>query len=1227
MKLAKVMRIPFTVGTLETEEDEDDSSGVLLVLGQSRRSRTTTTTTSEREGMLLEYNHHHQQEDGILRSDNDEDEDELGSSSGARGMMQCLQTTTTTNASIATTASATTGSGLGNNSNHNRSPQFHISQSGISYHPHHHHHHPQHYSTLLHNHHHSSSSNHHSNRGLVISYNDNDEDDPEEDFGTLSLGNTGSMCNTLSNKTHNNNNTMVNRVAKTTCLRPKYSLRTQLFLSFGIVTVLSVVFVMATAIVTTREAGERVVARGVSSADEWVIGRMIPLARYMGEILDQKHTSLDGLTLLLSQATQDRLRGYPNTPGYQQDTSTPFYNQYTQQNQYPGLLQQRRQRIPFDWQIPPSNNNTNEKDKEESFPGGRSSWYQGEIGISSDSPVMLLQGTCDPTVPDKESPLFLPNCSVYGLSVQSPPPTRHLDALHRRCSEYAPPFLKALYEYHTDIQQLGLYLVNEGVGASIVYPGRTLNGTKAYRSNGCEWIAQPHSHPLDPTRPILSFNPESASSSSNDPRQQPPCRPRGTEVGLRYYNPLEMPWSQQQALDPTKMHITGPYHNVFTGEPIVTMGRSIYDDITQELVGFASVDIRLDQMNEIVKPLRFVGSMVVTVVTYHEGVVVAAAPVPQRDGRLVNMTIGEYAPLEVTNDDYDRMKRIMIEEGYHKNRELPSYVTKSGPLFVSLYPLPKPPKEYDPNYEPQLMMVFNIDESLGDSDVEELQQSVDDVVNSLQRNILIAGFCGVAIVMLALYVISLYMTMPMKWINGIGDNILASFGSHVRIMDTNDAMPWAYRFSPETEITRLVQQFRLMVEQFSGRGTAKIFKRQLLEVKNPFALHRNFRSLYRARQQRSLSRYYTGSLAQIDKMLSNPRLSEDNEDNDLLLSDSSEGIKAVNVADSRIHWGHNVHNTTFDWQSGTSMRTVDLIEGQRIVRSRLFWWIVCVITFPLLCTLTSVSFYVLWEVWNSLPAQVESVQELYVSFERFGLGPTAQLRGLYMSEIVSTVVRDLFLYNRFAGWLYFGALQSFPPTLTAMDTFAESCKGYSNSCPALVDSDASVCDCAWNDPWTSECRSGLGRGQSRTFQRISFEGLNQNAETNGDRVQTNYPNVATDPFTTSFWANVSSTPGGSGGANNDNQSSSSANRYETTHDRLETLSALSVVQMPLYNYGNGDGAVTRTRGLHIGFEADGMIAGYAGCRHAYAYGSMFQSTQSNGAAENAPEHCPLGKYG
>ena len=1178
MKLAKVMKIPFALGTGTSEAEGEDVDSVDAFERRHRRMMI------ERDSILSSYQDDNNNDDDSNNQNlQSESNDDLGSTSSATGVMQCLQTT---NASIATTASATTGSGVGN-SNYNRQ-QFHTSQSGISYNPHHS---PQHDATLLHN----------SNHGPDISCVGDPDEEGQDHFGTLSLGNSTSMCNTMSDKSHN---TVVDRVAKTTCLRPKYSLRTQLFLSFGIVTVLSVVFVMATAIVTTREAGERVVARGVSSADQWVIGRMIPLARYMGEILDQKHVSLDGLTLLLSQATQDRLRGYPNSPGYHQDTLAPFYNQHTQRNQYPSLLQQSSQQIPFDWQIPPNNNNnTSDNDDEESFPGGRSSWYQGEIGISSDSPVMLVQGTCDPTIleDNAESPLYLPNCSFHGLSVQSPPTTQHFDALHRRCSEYAPPFLKALYEYHTDVQQLGLYLVNEGVGASIVYPGRTLNGTKEYQSNGCEWIAQPNSNPLDPTRPILSFNPESA--SSNGQRQQQPCRPKGAKVGLRYYNPLEMPWSQQQALDPSKMHITGPYRDVFTGEPIVTMGRSIYDEITRELVGFASVDVRLDQMNEILKPLRFVGSLVVTIVTYHEGVVVAAAPVPGRDGHL-NMTIGEYAPLKVTNDDYDRMKRIMIE-GYHKNRELSSYVTKSGPLFVSLYPLPKPPKEYDPNYEPQLMMVFNIDESLGDSDVEELQQSVDEVVNSLQRNILIAGFCGVAIVMLALYVISVYMTIPMKWINGIGDNILASFGSQVRIMDSN-AMPWAYRFSPETEITRLVEQFRLMVQQFSGRGTAKIFKRQLLEVKNPFALHRNFHSLYMARQQQSLSRYDPGNL---------------------LLPDSSQGMNVVNVAESRIHWGHNVHNTTFDCQSGTFIRTADLIEGQRIVRSRLFWWIVCVITFPLLFTMTSVSFYVLWEVWNSLPAQVESVQELYVSFERFGLGPTAQLRGLYMSEIVSTVLRDLFLYNRFAGWLYFGALQSSPPTLTAMDTFAESCKGYSNSCPALVDSDASVCDCAWNDPWTSECQSGLGGGQSRTFQRISFEGLNQNAETNGDRVQTNYPNVATDPFTTSFWANVSSTPGGSGGANNDNQSSSSANRYETTHDRLETLSALSVVQMPLYNYGSDDGAVTRTRGLHIGFEADGMIAGYAGCRHAYAYGSMFQSTQSNGAAENAPEHCPLGKYG
>jgi hypothetical protein len=73
------------------------------------------------------------------------------------------------------------------------------------------------------------------------------------------------------------------------------------------------------------------------------------------------------------------------------------------------------------------------------------------------------------------------------------------------------------------------------------------------------------------------------------------------------------------------------------------------------------------------------------------------------------------------------------------------------------------------------------------------------------------------------------------------------------------------------------------------------------------------------------------------------------------------------------------------------------------------------------------------------------------------------------------------------------------------------------------------------------------------------------------------------------------------------------------------MSAMATVNVPLYNYR---GARRRKHlGMFVGFEADGMLAGYSGCDYSYAHFSHFQSTTANGASVISPNLCPLEKYG
>ena len=110
--------------------------------------------------------------------------------------------------------------------------------------------------------------------------------------------------------------------------------------------------------------------------------------------------------------------------------------------------------------------------------------------------------------------------------------------------------------------------------------------------------------------------------------------------------------------------------------------------------------------------------------------------------------------------------------------------------------------------------------------------------------------------------------------------------------------------------------------------------------------------------------------------------------------------------------------------------------------------------------------------------------------------------------------------------------------------------------------------------------------------------------------------MAKFPNTTAWWDNITVLPQLTGEV--------SSSKYDATYDRVKILSALSTVFIPLYNY---DKSNSKPVGMYVGFEADGMLAGYAGCDYSLSDNAFWQSTEDNGAAKLRPELCPLGKYG
>ena len=463
--------------------------------------------------------------------------------------------------------------------------------------------------------------------------------------------------------------------------------------------------------------------------------------------------------------------------------------------------------------------------------------------------------------------------------------------------------------------------------------------------------------------------------------------------------------------------------------------------------------------------------------------------------------------------------------------------------------------------------------------------------------------------------------------NHIGSEILEYAGSRSDNEEEDPMLhierkPWTYRFSPRTEITQLVDEFHVMVDQFSGKGTAKVIKQDLYEVKNPFLLYKNFQQLYDKHKEssREPARDKSTGLSSgstIDKVL--PASSSTSSSSSLSPSDRLLGMF---VSENRKHWGPNTRSSGMDEETlrESLRRSIASSTSHRsLLRSSIFWWICGCIAVPLMLSMVGISAYVLIRVNNSMPSLVASLEIVYTYLESYVMLPFAHARAGFVTEALLNPLRDLYVLNRIAGWLYSGGLPAVD-TFTEMHTFAEQCKEYPSNCPAYQTSLVSTCNCSWP---TSACGNDVMH--SRQHQRLYFEGLAEDAYVNGDRNFTSYglhnvrnpfyPQYGTLPNRTFFWDSIESLPGA-------NQTIDGALSFDTTYDRVRTASALSAVQIPLYNYFKGS-LLEQTLGSSLTFEADGLTTGFEGCSDEHVYWAQYQF--GNGTAR--PDLCPDGKYG
>ena len=164
-----------------------------------------------------------------------------------------------------------------------------------------------------------------------------------------------------------------------------------------------------------------------------------------------------------------------------------------------------------------------------------------------------------------------------------------------------------------------------------------------------------------------------------------------------------------------------------------------------------------------------------------------------------------------------------------------------GGKMLSAFPIPEPPFEYDPDYFPEFMVVSSIEVDEVFDAVNRMDAAVSASVSELIRDTLIVGFVGMAIIVVVIFIVGSYLTHPLKQINRIGSMIIDTFGDHNQAINVEEREFWC---NPRTEISELAREFRTMVMNFSGSGTARIVKQKFTEVLNPFTLFGEFKELY-----------------------------------------------------------------------------------------------------------------------------------------------------------------------------------------------------------------------------------------------------------------------------------------------------------------------------------------------------------------------------------------------
>ena len=930
------------------------------------------------------------------------------------------------------------------------------------------------------------------------------------------------------------------------CLRSKFPVRTQMMLSFGLISALVLLLVTITGVALSFRVSNMSKLSWYKIIQESSREKAGSTSRYVADALTPM-TPI-GTVDILQEAVRDRFVGYPDHPDYEEDLLVPFPDIESGTNKYPIDFPP----LKLDWQLVPNVNSSSQDEHTQ----GRWAWYSNSSRLSMAGAFYSMQGTCDPSETNAGHINFYPNCTDANNNITTGgvimPTTTNMQIYHK--AKDLQIFLKPLYEYSNLIKTVGVYFANGGAGSSMVFPHLEINPTLSYTSIGCDWMESPN--PLNRSQNIGTWE------------MIQRCHPKGEKVDRAESNPMETEWCRDQALNPHRTNQAGPFLDSSSSEEgqwELFLGKAVYDRLTKKFIGCTLIKINLDKVSNLLHKIPPYELSNVTLVAWdNDGTFIASSRQRNRTSEhqtLLDSGIDLGIPYEIfkkCKDSVDFNSKWEPKEAGDKYGVIGNI---SNGKVISCQPLPPLPDQYDPNYRPSTMVFVSIEDKVIFSSFNDLVGEVDKKVINLVIALVAIGFLGLAVVFVLILAMSHALTKPLRWVENVSNQIINNFGDGaLQEIDFVTESP-KFRFSPKTELSAFVETFQKMILSFRNDGSvAKSvpLNAHLTETRNTFCLLDEFQDLYLSRRDSG----FEYNRRDIPKGLSKGKVQSrtdsrgdtmENDDVDITLG--MEGCIPC-----RQNFGPNIRHSDAQSKLTKSVFTDRSVTGGNVLNSPLFWWLSGLIVTPLFLTAFAMSFVVLWHIHSSFITMTNSVKDEHLEIEKVVMEMTSTLRAVQASAILENGIRNLHVLTRAMAWLMFGGVQK-SSAFTEMVTASEDCKtSAKNECNYIKDA---PCDCKWNHITTgNRCTNFNESIDTRYLQRLYWTGLSEDAWPNGDRNFTTFPNVSLSPNDTKFWDNVMMVPGAEKGV--------ASRGYATTYDRLRNVAASSAVQFPLYNYNFGN---------------------------------------------------------